>query len=131
MNQTQKSKATFNATIKTYRLAERKFNIDDVLADLELAEIVEARRKSNASNRGSEPERVTCWCAEGIVNGRRIAVHRPADCEYVTSRSALVFEAARIAMARVGDSNGDASLGRTWTRVFNFEMDRLAAPLLR
>ena len=122
-------KATVNATIRTFRLAGKKFNVDDLLADIELEQIAEERHARNGN--GSEPERVICWCAEGIINGRRVAVHRPSDCEYVARRSALVFEAEKIATAKVGDPTGNLRLGYNWTRVFNSEMNRLAAPLLK
>jgi hypothetical protein len=60
-------------------------------------------------------------------------VHRPSDCEYVAARSALVFEAERIATAQVGDPTGSAALGKNWTAEFVRQMNRLAfnAGLLR
>ena len=135
MDQAQKYKALFNATIKTWRVEGKRFNLDDALYEAELAEIAKekhARNGSNGSN-GSEPERVKCWCAEGIVNGKRVVVHRPADCEYTARRSALVFEAVRIANQRVGDPMGCPAAGYGWTKEFNKIMHRLCcdAGLLR
>ena len=130
MTQTE-YKAAFNNTIRSYRLAGKKYNVDDVMADLELEAISKERHAKNGNGRG-EP-RVMCWCSEGIVNGRRVAVHRPADCAYVAARSALVYKAARITTERVGDATGRNSLGYAWTNEFNRVMDRLAynAGLLR
>jgi hypothetical protein len=67
------------------------------------------------------------------VNGKRVVVHRPKDCEYTARRSALVYEAARITTERVGDATARNSLGYAWTNEFNRVMDRLAynAGLLR
>jgi hypothetical protein len=109
--------------IKTYQGAGKKFNVNDVLADLELEAIRAA--KSKDGNR-SEPERVVCWCAEGIVNGRRVAVHRSSDCEYVAARSALVPEASRLATERIGEPIGNAATGYRWTAEFVRILDRLA-----
>jgi hypothetical protein len=109
MNQSQRTKAKFNAAVRTLRETGRKFNIHDVLADIELAEIAAAKHNGNGD--GGEPERVICWCAQGIVNGRRVPVHRPADSEYVAARSALVFEASPIATQRIGDPVGSAAGG--------------------
>jgi len=78
-------KASVNA-IRTYRLKGKKFNVDDLLAYIELEQIAKERHSNNGN--GSEPE--ICWCAEGIVNGRRVPVHRSSDCEYTARRSALV-----------------------------------------
>lgn len=121
MNQSERTKAKFNATIRAYRLEGRKFNVDDVLADIELGQIAAAKHNGN----GSE-ERVICWCDEGTVNGRRVAVHRPADCEYVAALSALVYEASRITTERLGDPTGRNALGYVWAKEFNRVMNRLA-----
>jgi hypothetical protein len=127
MNQAE-YKAAFNEAIRTHRLAGKKFNVHDLLADIELQQIAKERHANNGN--GSEPER-RCWCLELIVNGKRIPCPPHHDCEYVAARSALVFEASRIATQRVGDPVGSAALDRQWTRVFNWEMTRLAAPLLK
>ena len=87
-------KAAFNDAIRTHRLAGRKFNYHDLLADIELEEIAKERHAKNGN--GSEPEPEIRWCDEGIVNGRRVPIHTPADCEYTARRSALVYEAAKI-----------------------------------
>ena len=125
-------KALFNETIRAYRLAGKKFNVHDLLADIELGQLAKERHANNG-NGAREPERVMCWCAEGIINGQRIPVHKPTDCEYVAARSALVYEASRIATGQVGDPVGSAAVGRKWTAEFNRAMDRLAfnAGLLR
>ena len=130
MDRAQEYKAAVNDAIRTYRLAGRKFNCNDLLADIELQQISESKHKANGN--GSEP-RVICWCAEGMVGGRRVAVHRPADCEYTARRTALVYEASRITTERVGDPTGRNALGYAWTNEFNRVMDRLAynAGLLR
>lgn len=125
-------KALFNETIKTWRMEGKRFNLDDALYEAELAEIAKERhaRNGNGSN-GSAPERVRCWCDESKINGRRVAVHRPEDCAYVAARSALVYEAAKIATQRIGDPTDSAAKGRAWSCAFSLEMNRLAAPLLR
>ena len=77
--------------------------------------------------------RVVCWCDEGIVNGKRVAVHRSCDCDYVAARSALVPEAARLATEKIGNPIGCAQLGYAWTAELVRVMNRLAynAGLLR
>jgi hypothetical protein len=117
-------KAAVNDAIRTYRLAGRKFNYNDLLADIELQQISESKHKANGN--GSEPERKICWCDEGKVNGRRVAIHTPTDCEYTARRSALVYEAARITTERVGNATGRNALGYKWTAEFVREVDRLA-----
>jgi hypothetical protein len=49
-------KAAVNATIRTYRLAGRKFNYNDVLTDIELEQIAAAKHK--AKGNGNEPPKV-------------------------------------------------------------------------
>jgi len=129
--QTERTKAKFKAVIRSLRDTEKKFNINDVLADLELAEIAEAKHKGNGN--GSEPGRVRCWCDEGIINGQRLAVHRPCDCEYTARGTALVYEAEKIATQKVGDPTGNAATGYQWTAEYVKVMNRLAvqAGLLR
>jgi hypothetical protein len=116
------------AHIKTY-VATRKLCYDDLVFETEREQCRQELAKKNGN--GAEPERKICWCAEGIINGKRIAVHRPSDCEYVAQRSALVFAAARIATVRVGDPKGVSAVGYAWTKEFIRAMDRLSAPLLR
>jgi hypothetical protein len=118
-------KALFNETIKTWRLEGKRFNLDDALYEAELAEIEKEKHARNGNGNGSEP-RVMCWCDEGKVNGRRVAVHTPADCEYTARRSALVYEASRIATERVGDARGACVLGYKWTAEFVRVMNQLA-----
>ena len=48
MNQSQRTKAKFNAAVRTLRETGRKFNIHDVLADIELAEIAAANTTATA-----------------------------------------------------------------------------------
>jgi hypothetical protein len=121
--------ARFKEQIKTYA-AKEKLSYDDAVYELEREQCRrELARKSGQKDH--EPKRVICWCDEGVINGRRVVVHRACDCEYVAARSALVPEAARIATQRVGDPIGDAERGYAWTKIFNIEMDRLAAPILR
>jgi hypothetical protein len=106
----------------------KKININDALGELELEQIAAA-----SNGNGSAPERVICQCAESIINGRRVPVHQPSDCQYVRARSALICEACKVATERSGDPTGNATLGYEWTRIFVREMDRLAfnAGLLR
>jgi hypothetical protein len=122
------SSAAFSDKIPT-RLSEN-VNIDDALCDAELVRIAAAKCANNGN--GNERGRY-CDCDELIVKGRRVPVPLGHDCEYTRKRSALIVEASRIATERVGDPKGSAALGRNWTRVFNFEMQRLAynAGLLR
>ena len=83
MDRAQEYKAAVNDAIRTYRLAGRKFNYTDLLAEVELQQIAEAKHTGNGNGNGNEPPKVKCWCDEGIVNGKRVAIHRPADCAYV------------------------------------------------
>ena len=131
MDRAQEYKAAVNDAIRTYRLAGKKFNYNDLLAEIELQQIAEERHAHNGN--GSKPRKVKCWCDEGIINGKRMAIHHPADCEYTARRSALVYEATRITTERVGDATGRNSLGYAWTNEFNRVMDRLCfnAGLLR
>jgi hypothetical protein len=119
----------FNATIRAWQ-SGKKININDVLCDAELAELA---RERLARNGNGEPERVICQCAEGIINGQRMPVHRPADCKYAEARSALIFEASQIATERIGDPINSAAVGYKWTAEFVRQMDRLVfnAGLLR
>jgi len=103
------SRAAFNDAIRTRRLAGKRFNV-------ELEQIAAAKHKGNRN--GAEPERVKCFCNEGIANGRRVAVHRPCDCEYTAQPSALVYEASRITTERLGDPTGHNALGYVWTKEF-------------
>lgn len=91
-------------------LEGKKFNVNDLLADIELEQITKERHANN----GNGSEREICWWAEGIVNGRRVRVHRPSAGEYTARQSALVFEAERIANQRVGDPIGCAAVGYAW-----------------
>jgi hypothetical protein len=59
-------------------------------------------------------------CAESIVNGRRVPVHRPEDCIYTRKRSALVEQAPLLATMR-GNGNGD------WARCFSEAVSALSA----
>jgi hypothetical protein len=121
MNQAQ-HKAASNDKSRAHQSAEyTRVNLNDTLTDYELAAIAREKSKSN----GSEPERY-CFCDELIVNGRRVPCPPGHDCEYVAARSALIFEASRIATERVGDPKGTAALGYAWSKEFNRAMDRLA-----
>jgi len=113
--------------IKTYA-GRRKLCYDELVFEQEIEQCKQERAKKNGNG---EPERVICWCDEGVINGKRVPVHRPEDCAYVARRSALVPEAARIATAKIGDPKGATKLGYAWTRQFDAEITRLAAPLLR
>ena len=111
--------------------AERRVNIDDELYEREISQSRFERAMANGSAK-KEPERVLCDCLEGIVNGRRVAVHRPVDCEYVRERSKLVEAAATVATVRVGDpAVGGKDRGYEWTRCFAAVVEEFAAPLLR
>ena len=114
--------------IQTFRQPE-KVNIDDIWCDAELAQCKAERENQNGSN-GDQPGRVTCQCVESIINGRRIPVHRPEDCQYSEARSALVPIAEQIATESVGNKRGIVN-GYRWTRRFVAEMEKLAAPLLK
>lgn len=129
MNQQQHSKALFNAVIRA-RLSGKKVNIDDVLCDVELAQIAAAKHPNNGN--GSEPERY-CDCPELIIYGKRYPCPPGHDCDYAEARSALVFKAAEIATDGIGDPIGSAATGYKWTAEFIRQMDRLAfnAGLLR
>jgi hypothetical protein len=108
---------------------EHHLNIHDYLADCELAAI--ERGKIEASGNGHQSQRVICWCAEGIINGKRVAVHRPEDCEYVAARSALVETAWQLALKKAGKATeGDIRSGHRLNAEFVRQMSRLAAPLL-
>jgi hypothetical protein len=119
----------FNERIRTYA-ATRKLCYDDAVFEIEY----EQCRRELAKKSGSadhKPKRVKCRCAESIVNGRRIPVHRQSDCEYVARRSALVPEASRLATEKVGDPLGDADCGYRWSAEVVRVMNRLSGPLLR
>jgi hypothetical protein len=102
-------KAAVNASIRSYRLAGQKFNVDDLLAEIELEQLAKAKRNGNGN--GSDPERY-CWCDELLVNGKRVPCPPHHDCSYVAARSALVYEAAKIATQRIGDPTDSAARGR-------------------
>ena len=112
MNQSQRTKAKFNATIQTLRETGRKFNLNDVLVDIELAEIAAEKHPNNGS--GIEPERY-CHCPELIICGKRYPRPLGHDCNYAEARAGLTFEASQLAAERIGDPIGSAALGYQWT----------------
>jgi hypothetical protein len=103
-------------------------SIDEELCSAELAAI--ERGKVEANGNGSQSQRVVCWCAEGLINGKRLPIHRPEDCEYVAARSALVPDAVRRANDIVGERAGRWGKCGRWNTVFVSAMNELAAPLL-
>jgi hypothetical protein len=98
-------------------------NISDELCNGEMAAI--ERGKIEANGNGSQSQRVVCHCAEGIINGKRFAMHRPEDCTYTAARSALIFQAAEIATKKIGDPVGDSLHGHRWTAAFVSAMNQL------
>src|SRR5438876_3251850 len=121
---------------KAFRLPTLGVNVDDALCDAELASI-EAAKIEAAKNIVNGWKRELCDCPETRINGVRYALHRPIDHEYARERSKLVDAACRRASRKVGELPADAdrkardSHAHRFTAVFNREMDRLAAPLLR
>src|SRR4029077_9248681 len=116
---------------KTYH-AERKISYDDAAYFLE-REQCERERAANCNNNGNgsnAPENF-CYCRELVVNGRRVPCPPWHNCTYVARRSALVDEAAELATKKCGNPIGDKNRGYHWTKIFNQEITRLAAPLLR
>jgi hypothetical protein len=98
-------------------------DIDNWLLDGELERCARERLR-NGSNGDHQSDRY-CRCAELIVDGSRVPCPPGHDCAYTRERSKLVDTAVALANAAVShDSVG-------WTRAFNIEMERLAAPLLR
>jgi hypothetical protein len=108
-------------------------NVDDWLCNGEIERCAEERWRASLRNsiNGDLPGRVVCDCAEGTVNGKRVAVHRPEDCRYTEARSALVDDAARITTEKIGDPLHDSELGRRWTAEFVKILNKMAEPLLR
>jgi len=122
------SAARFKEQIKTYA-AKEKLSYDDAVYEVEREQCRrELARKSGQKDH--EPKRVICWCDEGVINGRRVVVHRPCDCQYTERRSALVPEAARITTEKIGEPIGDAATGYRWTAEFVRQMNRLSAGCL-
>src|SRR5207245_9796904 len=121
---------------KALRLPTLGVNVDEMLCDAELASI-EAAKIMAAKNVVNGWKRELCDCPETRINGVRYALHRPIDHEYARERSKLVDAASRRASKKVGELPADAdrkardSHAHRFTAVFNREMDRLAAPLLR
>ena len=121
---------------KAFRLPTLGVNVDELLCDAELASI-EAAKIVAAKNVVNGWKRELCDCPETRINGVRYALHRPIDHEYARERSKLVDAACRRASKKVGELPADAdrktrdSHAHRFTAVFNREMDRLAAPLLR
>jgi hypothetical protein len=108
--------------------AERHVNLDDQLADAEIAACRAERQRKNG-NGNQSPERALCDCPESLVNGLRVAAPGVADCLYCCERSKLVEAAAPVATARVGDPVKERS--RIWTHCFAQVMEEFARPLLR
>jgi hypothetical protein len=117
-------KARFLYNIRTPRATRRPKSLNELLCE---------REEENGNGSYHIPTKPPCYCDECVVNGRRQEVPIYHDCGYVAARSALVFEASKIATQRVGDATGSASLGYIWTAEFVRQMDRLAfnAGLLR
>jgi hypothetical protein len=106
--------------IKTFT-NERKVNASDELCDAEIAACKAKREKANGSH--DEPPRY-CWCAELLLDGKRLPVPKFHNCDYVAARSACVFSAAALATST-------GAPGNDFTRTFAREMERLSRPLLR
>ena len=105
-------------------------SLDDWWFASETEQIKREREKLESNGNDVQLQRVICGCAESLVNGKRVPVHRAEDCVYAAARSALIFQAAEIATRKIGDPVGDKLLGHRWTACFVKIMDRLAAPLL-
>jgi hypothetical protein len=102
-----------------------EMSLDDWWFESEVESIKREREKLERNGNGVELQRVICFCAEGVVNGKRVAVHRPSDCIYTAARSALIFQAAEIATQKIGDPVGDSLHGCRWTAAFVSAMNRL------
>ncbi len=104
-------------------------NTDDELANIEIERCRYERAMRNGN--GSHDQRVICDCAEGIINGRRVAVHRPCDCAYVRERTKLCKGVEMAVTIRLGDPAGDKERGYEWTKAFVALMEEFAEPLLQ
>jgi hypothetical protein len=101
-------------------------NIHEWLAERERKEAEREQLKELLNGNGG-PVRY-CDCPECVIGGKRTPALRFHDCVYVKARSELV----KVAVARtsaVVDNSVDHR--DAWTKRFNLEMERLAAPLLR
>jgi hypothetical protein len=100
-------------------------NINDLLSRLELEGI--ELSKLGLDVKGGCGERVRCSCQECLIHGAPVPLHRKKDCKYAAARSALVPEAERIAMEKLGDPKGNTGESSSrWTAEFNKAMERLS-----
>lgn len=114
--------------IRGCRAKRRSF--DDAVADAEIDRCRQERARKNGNQPPPPAPPRYCHCIELVVNGRRVPIPQGHDCGYVAARSALVWQASRIATEKIGDPATNAVLGCRWTKEFNRQMDRLAALLL-
>lgn len=121
------SETTFKSAFRKSRDGSKSLcehlNLNDLLCECDSQSIEREKLKGNGNGEVHLQGVIICCCAEGIVNGKRVAVHRLEDCLYCASRSALVETAAQRA------DKAEAK-GKNWMRVFVREMDQLAKPLL-
>jgi len=77
-------------------------NIDDWLADAELAAIKREKDVASIRVNGNGAVERYCYCKELVVNGTRVPMPPGHSCEYVAARSALVPDAVDAALRMPG-----------------------------
>ena len=86
-------------------------------------------REKAKANGGSQPQQRFCDCLEILLDGKRLSCSPQHDCEYCRRRSSELIPVA-VALTNAVIAN-DSANGDEWSRRFNFEMEKLAAPLLK
>jgi hypothetical protein len=81
---------------------EHHLNLNDCLADCELASIKREKEMASMRVNGNGDIERFCDCDELIVNGERIPIPPFHNCEYVRARSALVPDAVDAALRMRG-----------------------------
>src|SRR5438105_4541935 len=113
-------KSAFRYEARVNSPVQEHVNIDDELSSGEMASIRREKEMASMRVNGNGDVERFCWCAELVVNGKRIPCPVGHNCGYVAQRSALVPDAETAALRMPGD----------FTKNFVAEMNRLAAPLL-
>jgi hypothetical protein len=119
-------------THQQYKAPKRgQIDLDSFLYECERRAV---ERETIIQRNGNEPQRF-CSCAEILVNNVRQSCGRWHSCEYVEARNKLIPEAEKLATAQVGEPPDDNdkrnTYGYRWTKIFVYELDRLAAALLK
>jgi hypothetical protein len=99
------------------------------------SEMASIQREKIMKINGKGAEERFCDCAELVINGKRYPSPRFHNCWWVAEKNKLIPQAEKLATERVGqppkDADGYNNYGYRWTKIFVYELDRLAAPLLK